>query len=221
MKRIERIRALTMVEALVILAIIAMLTALVYPVLGDLKRKMKVFTSMRQLRDIHVGVELYRHEYGGVDVFQSYRSFYTLAIPLPEMTLPFNPHLPGIDHRSNTWVSPCGNRNPLEADQELSRSAMFPGFHGWISYVAGKYDPRLIEINVPGNGNRLYYMNYIPTYRENIVLAVDIYCNPPGTRMMAPLTRKRGIALLLSGQVVNKYAPGDASRLEWYSDPPD
>lgn len=221
MMRINRVRGLTLVEALVVLAIIAMLTALLYPVFGNLKRQMKIFTSMRQLRDIHVGVELYRHEYGGADVFTSYKSFYTLAIPLPETMLPFNPHLPGIDHRSNTWVSPCGHRNPLLADQELSRSAMLGGFHGWFSYVAGKYDPRLIEIDVPGNGNRMSYMNYIPTYRENIVLVVDIYCNPPGTRMGAPLTRKRGIALLLSGQVVNKYATGDASRLQWYSDPPD
>lgn len=216
MKRIERIRALTMVEALVILAIIAMLTALVYPVFGNLKRKMKVFTSMRQLRDIHVGVELYRHEYGGVDVFHSYRSFYTLAIPLPEMTLPFNPHLPGIDHRSNTWVSPCGNRNPLLADRHLTT---FAGFHGWIQYTALMYDPRFLD--GPGRDLRSHYLDYIPRYRSNIALAVDTNCNPRGTRMGAPLTKKRGIALLLSGQVVNKYSTGDATRLEWYSDPPD
>ncbi len=216
MKRIERIRALTMVEALVILAIIAMLTALVYPVFGNLKRKMKVFTSMRQLRDIHVGVELYRNEYGGVDVFHSYRSFYTLAIPLPEETLPFNPHLPGIDHRSNTWVSPCGNRNPLLANRDLT---VFAGFHGWFQYVALLYDPRMIDS--PYNDLRDLYGNYIPRYRSNIVLVVDTNCNPQGTKMAAPLTKKRGIALLLSGQVMDKFATGDATRLEWYSEPPD
>ena len=216
MKRIERIRALTMVEALVILAIIAMLTALVYPVFGHLKRKMNVFTSMRQLRDIHVGVELYRHEYGGVDVFTSYKSYYTLAIPLAEKTLPFNPHLPGIDHRSDTWVSPCGNRNPLLADRELT---VFRGIHGWFQYTAAMYEPGFLD----GRGRDLRdeFLACTPKYRSNIVLAVDTNCNPPGTKMGAPLTRKRGIALLLSGQVVNKYATGSAVYLEWYSDPPD
>lgn len=216
MMRINRVRGLTLVEALVVLAIIAMLTALLYPVFGNLKRQMKVFTSMRQLRDIHVGVELYRHEYGGADVFTSYKSFYTLAIPLPEMTLPFNPHLPGIDHRSNTWVSPCGHRNPLLADPNLTT---FAGFHGWIQYTALMYDPRFLD--GPGRDLRSDYLDYIPRYRSNTVLAVDTNCNPRGTRMGAPLTRKRGIALLLSGQVVNKYATGDATRLGWYSDAPD
>jgi type II secretory pathway pseudopilin PulG len=205
-----------MLEALVVLAIIAMLTALIYPVFGNLKRHMNVFTSMRQLRDIHVGVELYRQEYGGVDVFTSYKSFYTLAIPLPEMTLPFNPHLPGIDHRSNTWVSPCGNRNPLLADRELT---VFGGFHGWFQYAPLMYDPRVLD--GPGSDLRFFYLDYIQRYRSNIVLVVDTNCNPRGTKLMAPLTKKRGIALLLSGQVVNKYATGDASMLQWYSDPPD
>ncbi|MCL6624524.1 MAG: hypothetical protein K6T17_07920 [Fimbriimonadales bacterium] len=94
---------------------------------------------------------------------------------------------------------------------------------GYIGLVCILYSPPAIDYPVREgtNLNRLYYSEYIPRYRQNIVIAIDPYCNPPGTKMRAPLVFKRGLALLLSGQVVNRYAQGDAYFLQWWSDPPE
>jgi hypothetical protein len=118
------------------------------------------------------------------------------------------------------WVSGCANSpNYWENDFVIRDTASLPfAPAGYISLVVGYYSPRAIELSP---GNWADYHDYIPRYRQNIVIAADPYCNPPGTNMMAQFVYKRGLALLLSGQVVNKYDMGNAFYLHWWSDPPE
>lgn len=216
MKNAKR-RGLTVLEALIVVVIISLISALLYPSFLEVKRRLQARTTMERMRQFHVSFEVYRNDYGGSNVFDSYRSYYTLGLPINAGIAWAD--LPGIKYE--LWRSPC---NPGPPDQEICRSALLPGYCGYMSYAAALYQPDLIEWGPwpgSGNGNRRDYLNYIPTYRENIVLVADPYCNPPATDMRAQLTSKRGIALLLSGQVVNKYGTGSAYPITWYSDPPD
>jgi prepilin-type N-terminal cleavage/methylation domain-containing protein len=204
----------TILEATVTLVIIALLAVLLYPVFINVKRSVHIRTSLEKMRQFHIAIELYRNAYEGIDVFDSYKSFYKLGLPLSRRSYA---ELPGLSPKD--WHSPC---SPEPPDQALCISAMLPGACGYFRYVAGLYKPDLIDrFPFEGNGNRIEYLDYIPTYRQEIVLFVDPHCNPLGTNYTAPLTKKRGIALLLSGRLVNKFDVGNAARLQWYSNPPD
>jgi hypothetical protein len=77
---------------------------------------------------------------------------------------------------------------------------------------------------VKGGGvtaNWLLYKDYLRTYRQNVVVLAEFYCNPLDKKIASEFVSRRGIALLLSGQIVNKYDQGDWNDLRWFSPPPD
>jgi type II secretory pathway pseudopilin PulG len=195
----------TVAEALITIVIMILLGALLYPSVVAAVKRSKVNTSVQRMRQLFVAIETYRDDYGGSDVFNSYRSFYTLGLPIS--TSPGYVRL--VDVPPTTWESPCSGK-PWDAT--ICSSAMLPGHCGYISYVSGLYEPEIIDEEPHArNGNRYLYKDYIIVYQQNIALLVDPYCNLSGTHMSAPLTKKRGIALLLSGQVINRWATGNAS----------
>lgn len=100
----------------------------------------------------------------------------------------------------------------------------YGGASGYIRMVAHMYDPLVMLQPVEGGGftaNWILYKDYLPQYRENAVVMAEFYCNRMDIRPNSPYVSKRGIALLLSGQIVNKYDQGNWNNLRWFSAPPD
>jgi len=202
-----------LIEVIVSILILIALAGILMPVFNKAKRSAEIRSSIAKLHQLGVAVSLYRQDYGG-EGFARYdapNAYYGLALP----TLRYYEYY-RLDHYgadANFLPSPCG------ADRTIFESFKC-GVIGWITYVAPQYEPALMQ---PGTGNLRDFHDYLATYRENAVLFIDPYCNPPGTIMGAPYIYKRGLSVLISGQVVNRYKMGNAMsfHLQWYSDPPE
>lgn len=87
--------------------------------------------------------------------------------------------------------TPCGSKAPLGA--------------GWIaSHVSED------SIWVPLS----------PLYKDNSLMIYDDNCNPGSPEAYSPYKIKRGIGVLYSGSLINKWNTGDASSFEFYAQPP-
>lgn len=229
MKRIKRNHALTLLEALIVVLIIGMLAAMLYPVFESLKMKMKVVGTVQRMKQFHIALQMYRQDWGGADVFTSFRSYYTVGLPpniretgIPEYVwMPVDPMLPGI--RPEDWIGPC-SPGPMQIPESFDSGVQYGGARGHLRMVAHMYDPLVMLKPVEGGGftaNWLLYKDYLPQYRENAVVLAEFYCNRLDTKTLSPYVSRRGIALLLSGQVVNKYDQGNWNDLRWFSPPAD
>ena len=67
----KRSRALTLLEALIVVLIIGMLASMLYPVFASLKMKIKVVGTVQRLQQFNVALQTYRQEWNGADVFTS------------------------------------------------------------------------------------------------------------------------------------------------------
>lgn len=199
-------RGISIAEALVVVLIIGLLTALLTPLLARARRSAEIQSSMGRLRQLYVGVEIYRQEYGGTD--GNYESLAVLGLPNWDA---WNKTLLGFDKKFLT--SPCGYEETLYD----TGPGQYPGFY---CYGPAKYDPATNILGGPGLPRHVYY-GYLSKYRQNAVMWADAYCNPAGTDLRQRYASTRGLAVLLSGQMVNKYGPGGAGWLFFYSDPPE
>ena len=64
--------AFTLVEVLVVVGIIAALTAILFPVFGSVQKSGRRTTSVSNLRQCGLALRMYFEEYGGDDVLPSY-----------------------------------------------------------------------------------------------------------------------------------------------------
>ncbi|GIV02713.1 MAG: hypothetical protein KatS3mg015_1543 [Fimbriimonadales bacterium] len=208
----KREKGLTLVEALVVLAVIAIVAALLTPVFQKVKQNARVASSVGNVKQLLGALLLYRQDWGGVDVFDGERAYYRVGLPASKVGLRPSEQLAPYGATDEVWRPPCG----FKVDIYMRT----PCWGEWtICYAAAFYDPVVLA---PGTGNLSDLGDYLQTYRENSVVFVDPFCNPPGTNMIDSNVTKRGIAGLLSGQVVNRYKKGRMGPLDlrWFSDPP-
>lgn len=201
----------TLTEALVSLGVIAIVAAIMTPVVISARKSARIGASQLHLKQLWTAVQLYRNDYDGVDVFNDARDYYRLGLPTPDAhgQEPLVGVLDDYGATRELWQSPCGD------DQVIFETG--PTFvRGRISYVPYFYAPTSLS----SAGNAADYGDYIRTYKENIVIFVDPYCNPTGTSMRAIRKEKRGIAILHSGEITNRVGQGNAFFLQWYSNPP-
>lgn len=94
------------------------------------------------------------------------------------------------------WKSPCG-LNPGFADTAL------------FDYCYRPFDEQS-------------FTDYSVRYRENTLLVYDLNCDDHAVPLHNPEFSHRGLGVLLSGQLVNRYAPGQMDYSdEWWSSPPE
>lgn len=187
-------RGFTLIEVLVVLAIVVVLVAIMTPVLSRAKRSAQISSSVQKLKQLHLALAVYQNDHasGGSDWY---------GRGLAPVWYYWNERF-GFAKRD--ILTPCG------FDQTLFESGPNT-MPGWVSYVAPFYDP---VNNNPGMGD------YLETYKENAVAFVDCYCNPPGTSMRDIPKLKRGIAVTLGGQLINRQRTGQGFLVQFYSDPP-
>ncbi len=189
-----------MVEVLVVLVITAILMGILIPVIGKAKNTAKVQSAVQNLRQLSVNLDLYRSDWNGSET--AFDSYYSLGLP------PVN-YVRGEFSRINAAIlpSPCG------LNTTAFNTAFFPGAAGHVSPVFATGDP------IHGPTQAKEFKEHIPEYRENSVMFIDVNCNDEGVKFNEPYTLKRGLAVLFSGQLVNKSDKGHASTLRWYSQP--
>lgn len=196
--------AFTLTDIIICLAIVAVVAAIATPVFLSVKSNMRITHAVSRVRQLYVGLASYRIDHDGVDGgYYNENAFYTLGLP-PSSTHPF------FGYSRSFWQSPCG------ADKTIAETSL-NFVIGEITLVCKFYDPKLL---VKGSGNYTDYRDYVSQYQDHIVVLRDPYCNPPGTSMRNPFTKKRGIAALLNGTIVNRIKEGNGWRLQFYSDPP-
>jgi len=112
-------RGFTLVELLIVLSVVAVFCSIGFPVLASAKTAARETTSIQQLRQIHLGLMLYRSEYDGDGVYGS----------ATDMGLPINDRRPAFTKLSrvplNLWTSPCG-LHPSEGIKILYPVYYFP-----------------------------------------------------------------------------------------------
>ncbi len=207
-----RRRGLTLVEALIVLGVIAIVAALLTPVFMKVKENARVATSVGNVKQLLGALLLYRQDYNGVDVFEGPRAYYRVALPASKIGFWPWEQLGPYGATDEVWRPPCG------FDEEIYHVAPCWGEFDRICYASAFYDP----VNmVPGSANRNVLGDYLSRYRSNAVVFVDPFCNPPGTEVHLAHTWKRGIAGLLSGQAVSKQGRGSMGVVEglfWFSE---
>ncbi|GIV02716.1 MAG: hypothetical protein KatS3mg015_1546 [Fimbriimonadales bacterium] len=209
----KREKGLTLVEALVVLAVIAIVAALLTPVFQKVKQNARVASSVGNVKQLLGALLLYRQDWDGVDVFDGERAYYRVGLPAAKVGLWPWEQLAPYGATDEVWRPPCG------FDYKIYDTSPCTDEPNRICMVSVLYDP----VNLlPGTGNLSDLGDYLQTYRENSVVFVDPFCNPPGTNMWDVNATKRGIGGLLSGQVVNRYKKGRMGWLDlrWFSDPP-
>jgi prepilin-type N-terminal cleavage/methylation domain-containing protein len=188
----RRSRGLTLVEVLVVISIIAIVVALVTPVLQQVRDSARVTSAVSYMHQIGKAIALYRSDWetGG-----AYSSCSDVGLPTYDYLWKT-----GLGLGSRPPESPCGYKSGIGWDN--SRSA--PD----VLFVCIWDDifPRI--------------RSDLQEYRENTMIAFDPWCNPSGTEWDNPYAEKRAIGLLLSGRVINKRKAGFADKQKWWAPPP-
>ena len=176
-----RRRAFSLVELIVVIAIISVLAALISPALWRVKHSVNMTSSMSRLRQLGVAVQMYQADY------QLQRPSVGELPPYGYVYSEF------MGFAKDFFVSPCGYKDDIEGNT-LGLSYQY-----WAGF----------EENEP----------LFQKHGDNSALFSDPDCNENGDQWRSQYQSKRGLAVLYSGQVVNRYKPGDPGTMDWWSTP--
>lgn len=194
-------RGLTLTESLVVVAIMVVVAAISFPIMASAKRSSLTRASIHQMQQLYISLQIYRADHDGSD--STFANSYELGMP-PDHTFldkTYGAH-------PEVWKSPF----PAAFDVFNGSAG---GEFGDIAYAGGGYRP-----GGPDSLNLYDQEKYLETYRENAVVFMDYYINPPGTKMANPFYEKSALAILFSGKVVNQRRRGRAWHFSFYSDSP-
>jgi prepilin-type N-terminal cleavage/methylation domain-containing protein len=181
------LRAFTLVELIVVMAIVAIVAAISSPVLSAAIHSAHVQQSISNLHQIHIALATYRSDHDGDG---RYGDLGDTGLP-PGRQLSLDLHDLGTP--VDLWRSPCGVHPDMP--ESIHHYQYWPGDGG---------DP---------------FASWCLAFRENMVVLTDSYCTPHDVPLGNVYQSRRGIGLLLSGQVVNRYKPGPMTDPAWWSDP--
>lgn len=171
-------RGFTLVEFLVVLSILAVIVALVSPVVFKGRESSKVTASVLRGKQIHAAYMLYQQDAGG----------YTGAYGEPsEMNLPpdgmiiFKRRLYGMT--PELQLSPCG---------QLRTEAPIGGIY--------------LMLYERDSEQESLFSQMAKRYREGVGLTLDFHCNPDHPHFNSPRVTKRAVVVRLDGGVFVRQA---------------
>lgn len=109
MKRYRLLKGFSLVELMVVISIIATLTALLFPLIGEIKRKVYATECASQLKQIGIAFKMYEQDYGGYPpdigfLAPHYVSPTLLVCPWVKLNVPH--HL--LKERDERWLKDAG-----------------------------------------------------------------------------------------------------------------
>lgn len=175
-------KALTITEILCALAVVAVLTVVLVPVLAKAKGGQNVSQAKENLKGFWRGLMLYQEQY--------------------DHALEYGPtsHM-GLPNYGRQWEDFVGQ---YTGDFSLS----WEGKRDFLPCGMPEY----LDLHFPGiwyfPGAKDEWIREVMSRRENTVVIVDITCNPKETLMMNPTTSKRVIGITLEGAIRDRTRTG-------------
>ncbi len=181
-------RAVTLIEVLIVVAIIAIIAALLFPVLSRSKEASKVTVSISRLKQLHLMTKLYQADYDGDG---RYGLPQDMGLPLrgPEPGTAVMSSFKAYGFITELILSPCGchPHNMCGEEQHM----------------------RLVW-------SETWWVEESQTYREMIPLYSDFNCNSWDIHLSNDLISKRGITVLLSGTARTRQSIGNPFKPEFF-----
>jgi len=158
---------------------------------------MPVFRSAVTAAEIRSSVDRLRQLHSAVLLYQAdYGGGWGYnserAVGLPIGEYVYSQYM-GFGH--DFFVSPCGYKPEIE--------------------------PNMNEISITFTPYFEWTAPYYAKYKQNAVIFSDLHCNDRPQEFYDFYSKKRGLAVLLGGKLVNQYKAGMPLELYWFSDPPE
>jgi len=183
-------RAISLVEVLVVVGILAVLAGLLFPVFKHAKRSAQITDEANRLHQIHLALSLYRTNHDGDGVFGN---IYSMGLPdvdmLSKLAIAEEPPFRPI----SIFASACGV-HPHIGD-----------VYGGVEYMPNP-SPEWAES--------------ARVFRDSLILYCDITCNDADVFPQNPLQTKFAIGVFLSGSIARVRKQGDHSDPAWWVSPP-
>jgi type II secretory pathway pseudopilin PulG len=206
MKRgVESARAgFSIIETVTAIAIVFVLAAILLPVFASARESARITETISDFRQIHSAIVLYQSEWGGLD-----EATHARDLGLPPVSPEIGLFLPSkkLPSTQSLWKSRCGD------DRTIFESA--PTNH--LGYKT--YSPAYLHQVSDDPPVNMHLKDYVRSFGPNLVIAIDPFCNPPGTDFRNPFSRKRLLSISLSGQVWNRVRKTAVSDFSPFSDP--
>lgn len=182
----------SLVEVITTVSIVALLTAIAFPVFGAVKRRIRERTSVEHMRQIWAALSVYRQDYDGAPAGGINTDPATLGLPLDPMWLVRSQKLP---------------REILTPGGEAQWAGLKSPVYVWL--IPWKWD----DLNLAA------WNAYVARMGEGSAFIVDDSFNEPYARMH-PFRRHHLIGAHLDGHIKSKEGFGDYTNYEfWASDP--
>jgi prepilin-type N-terminal cleavage/methylation domain-containing protein len=173
-------RAFTLIELLSVMAIIAVLASILFPVLSKAMMSAKITSAGSRLRQYHLLTVLYRNDQDASSESGS---------PV-EMGLPWDLEEGGTSH---------GRKSPIYDLLDVVERDPFK--RSPCGYIKHEFDVNAIyymPLVVPD------WSRYTRLVGERTVLWVDPNCNSSSTRIDSQFATKRALGVTLGGQLLNR-----------------
>jgi len=190
-------RGFTLLELLTCISIIVIVASISYPAFSAIKTYAKRSAAASNLRQLYMGVALYRTDLGGDGIYGD-----AAAMGIPADSGPYpTPYITFMNGYKPLWLSPCG----------LNTS--------WFPLAAGDTPPLKTIVYRPSQSKT--FGQYATNFRENTLLFFDLNCDDPDAPIGNKFVNHRGVGVLTEGQLVTPYKPGLMDFNDyWWSTPP-
>lgn len=185
---LKKWRGFTVVETLIVAAIIAIIAALLYPVILRAKISGKQSNSLAKLKQLHLIAKLYQADYGGSGVYGE-PSQAGLPVYGPEPGLGLMYAFKPYGFTPQLVLSPCGCQ-PTNVCSDEHQIDLAWAYRWWRTES--------------------------PRYQELTPLFWDLNCNDLSVNLRNPVVSKFGAAVLLGGSVRQRRSSGDPFGIEFF-----
>ena len=191
-------RGFTLLELLTCVGIIAIVTAITFPVFVIAKAGAKRSAAVSNLKQLYVAIAIYRTNEEADGIYGD-----PVLMGLPTSSGPFpGPLVTFMNVNKAFRRSPCG-LNP-----------------SWFPLENGDTEGPVMSIVYRPN-DEATYGKYASIYKQNSLLFYDLNCDDPGTPIGNKYLPHRGIGVLVEGQLINQRKVGLMDGNDsWWSNPP-
>jgi len=184
-------QGLTMLEVLIVITILAVMTSILTPVFQKANRSARVVSTLSRLKQVHMAVMLYQIDTGKSAEYG----------PKDAMGLPSRTEL-------NRWIHDPGASYKYPIEMFLSACGAHPSdTTGGFTYWPG------------GDTAHAQWAKLVTLYQDNMILFHDLNCTDPDVDIYNRYDAKRGLGVLLSGQLVNFVKVGDCKSIDFWTSP--
>jgi prepilin-type N-terminal cleavage/methylation domain-containing protein len=199
----RRVEGFTLLETITVIAVIAALTSILYPVMVNGKESASRARCGQHLHQAWLAVTIYRSDWDGDDI---YGTSYAMGLP---------PRLGAFDQRGSlTWAQYQATLPESVLAISSLRCLHWPsklGGSGNFSYEFRYQDP----FQQPNGQNR--WDKYALEFGEESILVTDSNHNDADLPLASPTFPKLGFGMTLGGRAVRQNKPGDLDILRWWS----